>query len=225
MMTIARTFSILTLCTLLASCAGEYRIEGTSQITGLDGRSLSLRTLRDGRWLAVDSAEVVHGYFTMKGRPDSVMMVALFMDDENLMPLVLEPGRIKVTIDNAQFLASGTPLNDALYDFIGQRNRMELMLDEFDRSMQPTRGDSLTLLMNRYVHDFITANCNNVLGPGIFMIMCSTLPYPVVTPQLDSILRDVPQSFLCNRLVEEWLAKARENARMLEEHRTYRPFY
>jgi hypothetical protein len=223
-MSIYRTFSLLTICITLASCAGGYRIDGTSEITGLDGRLLSLRTLRDGRWLTVDSAEVVHGFFTMRGKPDSVMMVALFMDDENLMPLVLEPGRIKVAIDNSQFLASGTPLNDALYDFIGRRNRMELLLDDFERNTQPDRSDSLIAQMNLYVHDFITTNCDNVLGPGIFMIMCSTLPYPLLTPQLDSILRDVPQSFLCNSLVEEWLVKARENARALEEYRKYTPY-
>jgi hypothetical protein len=224
MISIARALKILFVGVAIASCTGGYRIDGTSAITGLDGKQLSLRAMRGGRWVAVDSAEVVHGFFSMKGKPDSVMMVALFMDDENLMPLVLEPGRIKVTINNSQFLATGTPLNDALYDFIRRRNRMELMIDDFDRTTQPERSDSLMLQMNRYVHDFITTNSNNVLGPGIFMIMCSTLPYPLVTPQLDSILKDVPQSFLCNSLVEEWLMKARENARVLEEYRNHTPY-
>jgi hypothetical protein len=224
MISFARALKIMSVCIALASCTGGYRIDGTSAITGLDGKQLSLRAMRGGRWVAVDSAEVVHGFFSMKGRPDSVMMVALFMDDENLMPLVLEPGQIKVTINNSQFLATGTPLNNALYDFIRRRNRMELQLDEIERSTRPERGDSLIRQMNRYVHDFITTNSNNVLGPGVFLIMCSTLPYPLLTPQLDSILKDVPQSFLCNSLVEEWLVKARENARVLEEYRNYTPY-
>lgn len=54
----------------------------------------------------------------MKGPVDSVMMVTLYMDDEGIMPLVLEDGKIEVSISNTQLTAKGTLLNDRLYEFI-----------------------------------------------------------------------------------------------------------
>ena len=65
------------------------------------------KTLRDGQWVNVDSAEVIHGHFKMKGRADSVMMVTLYMDHEGIMPLVLEDGKIVVSISNTQLIAKG----------------------------------------------------------------------------------------------------------------------
>ena len=38
------------------------------------------------------------------------------------MPLVLEDGKIVVSISNTQLIAKGTPLNDKLYEFIDKRN-------------------------------------------------------------------------------------------------------
>ena len=53
---------------------------------------LYLKSLRDGEWVKLDSAEVVHGLFSMKGKMDSVQMVTLYMDEESIMPIVLESG-------------------------------------------------------------------------------------------------------------------------------------
>ena len=93
---------------LFTSCNRKYKIEGSSSVTSLDGKMLFLKTLRDGQWVNVDSAEVIHGHFKMKGRADSVMMVTLYMDHEGIMPLVLEDGKIVVSISNTQLIAKGT---------------------------------------------------------------------------------------------------------------------
>lgn len=76
----------LLLLPFLASCTSKYRIEGTSSVNSLDGKMLYLKTMRDGEWVKLDSAEVVHGLFSMKGKVDSVQMVTLYMDDESIMP-------------------------------------------------------------------------------------------------------------------------------------------
>ena len=117
----------------LASCSKGYRIEGKSSVTSLDGKMLYLKALQEGDWIVVDSAEMVHGWFKMKGPVDSVRMVTLYMNEEGLMPLVLENGKIKVNISNTQLVAEGTPLNDLLYDFIGRRNEMERAINEAER--------------------------------------------------------------------------------------------
>lgn len=203
----------LLLLPFLASCTSKYRIEGTSSVNSLDGKMLYLKTMRDGEWVKLDSAEVVHGLFSMKGRVDSVQMVTLYMDDESIMPIVLESGKIKVTISNTDLKAAGTSLNAALYDFIDKRNALEEI-----HAQLMVEGDSLMTAMNQYVKTFISDNYENVLGPSVFMMLCSSLPYPIMTPQIDDIIKDAPYSFKSNKLVREFLSKAKENMKLIEEH-------
>ena len=195
---------------------------------------LYLKSLNDGEWIKLDSAEVVHGLFSMKGKIDSVQMVTLYMDNESIMPIVLENGKIKVTISNTDLKAVGTPLNAALYEFIDKRNRLEESISELEQretrmvmdggdleeihSRLIVEGDSLMKEMNQYVKNFISTNYENVLGPSVFMMLCSSLPYPVMTPQIDDIIKDAPYSFKSNKLVREFLSKARENMKLIEEH-------
>lgn len=220
---------------LCASCSRGYRIEGQSSVTSLDGKMLYLKTLQDGDWVAVDSAEVIHGLFKMKGPVDSVRMVTLYMGDEGLMPLVLENGHIRVDIANVQMKAEGTPLNDKLYDFIDKRNALELAIEEVDRKearmvldgvalddihdQLQQESDSLVGAMNTYLKQFIADNYENVLGPSVFMMMCRTLPYPVMTPNIEAILKDAPASFKDNVLVKDYVSKAKENMKLIEEHK------
>ena len=79
-------------------------------------------------------------------------------------------------------------------------------------------GEALIKEMNDYIKEFISANYENVLGPSVFMMMCSTLPYPIMTPQIEDIIRTAPQSFKSTPLVREFLDKAKENMKLIEEH-------
>lgn len=51
----------------------------------------------------IDSAEVVHGIFKMKGKVDSTVIASLYMDDDCIMPVVIEEGNISINIDKAGF--------------------------------------------------------------------------------------------------------------------------
>ena len=125
------TFTML--LALLASCSRTYKVEGSSSVTSLDGKMLYLKLMQGDEWQTVDSAEVIHGFFKMKGAADSVRMVMLYMGQEGIMPLVLESGKVEVSISNGQLQAKGTPLNDKLYEFIDKRNEMEVQIEELDR--------------------------------------------------------------------------------------------
>lgn len=234
-MSVNHILPLLLLLVFFSSCSRKYKIEGSSSITSLDGKMLFLKTLQDGEWVAIDSAEVIHGLFKMNGKADSVMMVTLYMDNEGIMPLVLESGKVIVSITNAQLTAKGTPLNDKLYDFIDKRNGMEVKMEELERkearmvldgaNLEDVReqlkkeGEALVKETNDYVKQFITDNFENVLGPSVFMMVCSTLPYPIMTPLVEDIMRTAPQSFKEAPLVKDFLTKARENMRLIEEHR------
>lgn len=219
----------------LTSCTKGYRIEGKSSITSLDGKMLYLKALQEGNWVVVDSAEMVHGWFKMKGAVDTVRMVTLYMNEEGLMPLVLENGKIRVNISNTQLKAEGTPLNDQLYDFIARRNDMERAINDMERKearmvldgvrlddihdQLQHEVDSMVQAMDAYVKGFITTNYENVLGYSIFMMMCSTLPYPVMTPEIEEILKSAPLAFKQNPLVKDYVAKAKENMKLIEENK------
>lgn len=203
-------------------------------MNSLDGKMLYLKSMRGEEWVKLDSAEVVHGLFSMKGKMDSVQMVTLYMDDESIMPIVLESGKIKVTISNTDLKAVGTPLNTALYEFIDKRNKLEESIVELERKETTmvmegadldeihgqlvAEGDSLMKASNAYVKKFISDNYENVLGPSVFMMLCSSLPYPIMTPQIDDIIKDAPYTFKSNKLVREFLNKAKENMKLIEEH-------
>lgn len=233
-MNVNKILPFILLFSFLASCTQKYKIEGKSSVNGLDGKVLYLKTLNDGEWVKLDSAEVVHGLFSMKGSVDSVQMTSLYVDAESIMPIVLEKGKIVVTISNTDLKAVGTSLNESLYEFIAKKNSMEESIGELERketrmvmdgadleevhAQLLAEGDSLMQAMNKYVKTFISDNYENVLGPNVFMMLCSSLPYPIMTPQIDDIIKDAPYSFKSNKMVREFLTKAKENMQLIEEH-------
>ena len=118
-------YTILTVAAvLLTSCASSYNVHGTSSVSAMDGSKLYLKTVKNGELQSIDSCEVVHGEFHFAGLLDTVRMASLFMDDESIMPLVLEEGEVVIRIENALQSASGTPLNDSLYVFIDKHNQL-----------------------------------------------------------------------------------------------------
>ena len=166
----------------LASCAESYSIQGSSSVSSLDGSKLYLKTVKDQELKSMDSCDVVHGKFRFAGLLDTVKLANLYMDDESLaMPVVVEKGEIEVRIDNTGRSVSGTPLNDKLYQFI-----------------------------NRHETNFIVENFDNVLGPGVFMMMTSGYPYPVLTPQIEDIMSKATKKFKDDPYVKQYYQTANE---------------
>lgn len=234
-MYIKRLFPIAFLISILtSSCTPAYDISGSSSISRLDGRMLYIKCLKDGAWVKLDSAEIIHGDFFMKGNIDSIVMATLYMGDEAIMPLVLEDGKISITITDNLLHAQGTPLNDALYDFLDKRSEIEMRIDELERKevLMVMNGedidnihkalneesDILVTEMNQFIKSFISANYENVLGPNVFMMFCSTLPYPLLTPQIEEIIDNAPYSFKMNKMVKTFISEAKENMQLIEEH-------
>lgn len=225
----------LCLLCVLTSCGKQYKIEGSSSINRLDGKMLFVKTLQqDGEWLVVDSAEIIHGMFSMKGKVDTVLFASLFMNDDNIMPLIIENGNIKIAIAYDDVKASGTPMNDALYEFIDKKSDFDLKIEELESKEARMvmdgvglkeiyeeinkEGEILTKASADYVKKFISDNYETILGPNVFVMLCSSLPYPIMTPQIEDILKDAPYTFKSHRLVKEFTNKAKENMQLLEEH-------
>ena len=216
---------------LLTSCASSYNVRGTSSVSALDGSKLYLKAVKNNDLKNIDSCEVVHGEFQFAGLLDTVRMVSLFMDDESIMPLVLEEGDIVIRIDNAVQSVSGTPLNDSLFVFIDKHNQLtnrmselghrqsQMMLDGIDENQinrqLNAEADLIAAEEDRLVTKFICDNFDNVLGPGVFMMITSQYRYPILTPQIEDIMSKATEKFKSDPYVHEYYQAAQENeARM-----------
>ena len=216
---------------LLASCASSYSVEGSSSVSALDGNKLYLKALKNNEFKNIDSCDVVHGEFHFTGLLDTVRMASLYMDDESLMPVVLEKGEIVVKIDPARQLVGGTPMNDSLYKFIDKHNQLTNRMNELShkQSQMLLEGlDEETIdrqLANEaakiaqeednLVMKFIEANFDNVLGPGVFMMITSQYRYPLLTPQIEDIMSKATDKFKNDPYVKDYYQTAQENEKRM----------
>ena len=210
----------------VVSCAESYNIQGSSSVARLDGSKLYLKVLKDNVLKSIDSCEVVHGKFRFAGLLDTTQMASLYMDDQSIMPLVIETGDINIRIDDAQQNVSGSPLNDLLYLFLDQHNQLDnemmelshresqMLLDGID---EETISDELTRDAQRISRQldslethFIIDNFDNVLGPGIFLMITSRYQYPVLTPQVEELMSKATDKFKNDPYVSRYYQTANE---------------
>ena len=232
-MNIAKLIYTVIIMLVFTSCVSEYQIQGSSSVSRLDGKMLFVKVPQGNDMMNVDSAEVVHGMFKMQGEIDTTMIASLYMDDQSIMPLVMEKGSIEIQIDNARITVKGTPLNEKLYDFVGKKSslddrayeveRMESRMimdgystDVVEKEINKER-EKLTNEMNELVKTFIQDNYENVLGPGVFLMLCNGFPYPLLTPLMEEIVEKAPDSFKNHSLIKEYVEVARENMQKMND--------
>ena len=212
---------------LMASCAKSYNVQGSSSISSLDGSKLYLKAVKNNELKSIDSCDIVHGQFHFSGILDTVRMANLFMDDQSLMPVVLEEGEIVIKIDNAAQSVGGTPLNDKLYKFIDKHKQLDNRMSELShkQSQMMLEGvDELTINEklnaeaekiaaeeDKLVTSFIVENFDNVLAPGVFMMIKSGFNVPVPTPQIEDIMSKATEKFKNDPYVKEYYQVASDN--------------
>ena len=212
---------------LMASCANSYNVQGSSSISSLDGSKLYLKAVKNNELKSIDSCDIVHGQFHFSGILDTVRMANLFMDDQSIMPVVLEEGEIVIKLDNAAQSVGGTPLNDKLYKFIDKHKQLDNRMSELShkQSQMMLEGvDELTINEqlnaeaekiaaeeDKLVTSFIVENFDNVLGPGVFMMITSGFNVPVLTPQIEDIMSKATDKFKNDPYVKEYYQVASEN--------------
>ena len=212
---------------LMASCANSYNVQGSSSISSLDGSKLYLKAVKNNELKSINSCDIVHGQFHFNGILDTVRMANLFMDDQSIMPVVLEEGEIVIKLDNAAQSVGGTPLNDKLYKFIDKHKQLDNRMSELShkQSQMMLEGvDELTINEHlnaeaekiaaeedKLVTSFIVENFDNVLGPGVFMMITSGFNVPVLTPQIEDIMSKATEKFKNDPYVKEYYQVASEN--------------
>lgn len=223
----AKIFYTLFAVTALTSCVGSYNIQGTSNVPTLDGRMLFLKVYANNDFKNVDSCDILHGQFHFEGSTDSTRIATLFMDDESLMPLVLENGNIQIKIDNTQQRVSGTPLNDKLSKFITDYNRLENEMSELGHEQSraimdgrdmntvneqlANKAGNIAEREDKLVTGFITDNFDNVLGPGVFFMITASHRYPELSPWIEDIMSKATDNFKNDPYVKDYYTKAVQN--------------
>ena len=216
---------------LLASCASTYNVEGSSSVSALDGSKLYLKAIKNNEFKNIDSCDVVHGEFHFTGLLDTVRMASLYMDDESIMPVVLEKGEIVIKIDPARQMVGGTPMNDSLYKFIDKHNQLTNQMNELSHKQSQMllegmdegeinrhlSGEAAQIVAeeDRLVMKFIEANFDNVLGPGVFMMITSQYRYPILTPQIEDIMSKATNKFKEDPYVKDYYQTAQENEKRM----------
>ncbi len=217
---------------LLSSCSDQYNIMGNSSVPTYDGNVLYLKVLSADRSVApYDSTEVIHGRFGFEGIIDTVCMAQLYMGSNSLLPIVLESGEIQISFTDTEQTVRGGTLNDRLYKFLNENARLqsELQSNTHNLARLIMAGASPSTHMqierrNEYLQDrldklwinFISSNSDNVLGPIYFMEYAQQYFYPVITPQIEKIIKHAPESFLQNPEVQSYLQDARLNMQIMQ---------
>ena len=221
-------FLSIPLLILLTSCAEKYVIEGNTSQFIQDGTVAYIKqfepSANDVNFRSIDSCEILHGKFDMSGTVDSSMMVLLYMGSDNF-PMILEPGRVSVSIANNVVKIEGTPLNDRLYAFLCQRDSLHLIYDDLpnreslmyldgysqEEIMQELSAEELRLHaeLDNIETRFVIDNFDNPLGITWFLRLCyeaqAWYGFPTTTPQIDEIYSQAPRQFKENKLVSAYM--------------------
>ena len=217
-------YSIIAVC--LTACS-QYSIVGSSDLSDIDGRTLYLKTIGIDSLTTVDSCSVVHGKFQFSGSLDSTRIVTLCIDNTPILPVVLEEGEVRVTLNDQKQESTGTPLNDSLTAF---NKRYEALLSQFEdlehtqnqgymngenmdsvNVILATRQRQLLMKEDELVTSFISANFDNCLGPYVFQLATSNYRYPVLVPWIEALMTKASQKFKDAPYVKEYMGVAKQN--------------
>ncbi len=219
-------YALLTAVTF-ASCAESYNIQGSTSVSALDGSKLYLKTMNNYELKNIDSCDVVHGKFKFAGLLDTIKLANLYLDDQPLMiPVVLEQGDIEIHIDNTSRIVSGSPMNEKLYEFMKRHDQLSSELNELshkqsqmllegidenviDRQLS-AEASRIAQQEDSLVTNFIVDNFDNVLGPGVFMMVTSNYQYPILTPQIEDIMSKATNKFKTDSYVKQYYQVANE---------------
>ena len=154
-------------------------------------------------------------------------MATLCIDNEGIMPIVIESGDINVRIDNMQQRVSGTPLNDKLSDFMEKYGKLQDQIADLPHkeSQAIMDGEDETVTRQRLnqeyaeivsntdqlVTSFIEENFDNALGPGVFFMMTAGFPHPVLQPWIEALMTKASDNFKNDAYVRDYYSKAKEN--------------
>ena len=188
---------------------------------------LYLRSLTGESPQGLDSCDVVHGKFRFSGSLDSVQVVMLCMDNNAVIPIVMEDGKIKVEMNEQRQVCTGTPLNDTLTAFTNRYRQLAQQMAELEHMQNQaylnaedmdevnerlaTRHQQLLIKEDKLVSGFIADNFDNCLGPYVFLMATQTYQYPTLTPWIEALMSKATDKFKNHPAIKEYMEAAHHN--------------
>ena len=211
---------------MLSSCNAKYEIDGDTTLNAMEGRMVYLQVIAENDLISLDSCVVKEGKFAFRGDLDTPAMGCLYINDENLVPMVLESGKTRVSLQGGLPIVKGSSLNNKLHCFLQERDKLDRLLIDLSRKetqmiMDGEDYDAIQIRLSeevrrivkedeQLVKSFIQSNYNNVLGPGAFMMLTSSFRYPISTPQIEEIMSKATSYFKENENVQEFMKAAED---------------
>ena len=212
-------------CLGFVACSHHYNISGDLSQGVVRAEKLYLAVVDDdNRRVYLDSCEIVHGQFSFAGQVDSIVLGHLDVDGSTMMPVVIERGEVDISVGVLGTGITGGDLNRKLSEYYRALNRIQQeWASLYQRRVKMMRSglpstkefeqialieDSLNRATEHLQTQFILENTHNVLGPGIFMMICDQYPLPILTPQLRTILEQAPPMFLTHPRVSRFIRRA-----------------
>lgn len=210
-----------------ASCTSSYTIQGSSDVQNLDGRMLYLKAMKGDQIKNIDSCDVVHGQFAFKGILDTIKVGALYIEDESVMPIVLEDGEIIIQFNTAKQTCTGTPLNDSLATFIEKYNQISnqiadlghqqtqaILNGEDEATVNQQLNEKAIVLeaeCEKLITSFIEENFDNILGPYVFQMVTSGMEIPLTNDWIEALMMKASAKFKNDPYVKEFMEAAERN--------------
>lgn len=215
----------------LASCSQSYSIKGTSDVTMLDGHMLYLKAVKGDQIKNIDSCDVVHGNFQFNGQYDTTTVAAIYINETNLMPVVLENGNIEIAINTGRQTCSGSPLNEKLSTFIEKYNQIltklediehnhyKAIMDGKDMEVESARNQQAAAKLmeeqEQIITSFIEENFDNVLGPFAFQMVTGSMQYPMYDSWIEALLSKATATFKNDPYVKDFVEAAERNRNIM----------
>ena len=116
----------------LASCTHKNQAIINGNIPELDNVKVFLSVRENKNWINLDSCTINNGKFQLKCIVDEPRLAFLMIEQQNRIPLFLEPSKITVTgnIHDDNILIQGSKLHDEYQNVIQQSNTLDKMYEE-----------------------------------------------------------------------------------------------
>lgn len=213
----------LSLLVLFSACSTQYNLQGNTSLSALEGQTLNLQSIYDDAPTTIASSRVTHGSFDFMGTIDSTIVAMVPLPEGTSLPVVLELGDIQITIDNQSYVVTGSPMNDALYQFFRENDEMDEQL--YQMGAQLTQLEQLSQIAQmqtghfvesdlvrdarrqsgrlyeqreQMIRDFIVANSDNVVGQYVFLASLRDCHFPLSRTCVEDILKHVKPAFAQN---------------------------
>jgi len=171
---------------LTACTSDSYKITG--KFEGEASGQVFLRKLESNGVVTVDTAEIVNGTFTFKGKADTAQLYLVYYEQQQYpIVLFLDNSKISITANPEKLedaVIKGSKLNDIFTKFkegIPHQDKSEKMNQDFYRAQMSGDQETMESLMadmekinkdqQDYVMNFVKTNSNNVVGAFLVLDM------------------------------------------------------